>query len=317
MTFCLSFAVETYDLTKRYGNFRALDRLNIKIETSRIRVLLGPNGSGKTTFLHLISTVLRPSEGTASVLGYDIVRQQLQVRRLVAIAFQDPRGFWRHKPKHILSFHASMYGVREPERSKIVERTLKEFELWDSKDKKFMDLSGGQAKRLEVAKLFVSPPRLALLDEPTAMVDLDGKRLVWDKIKELSERGSTIIVATNEVREAEYLADKITIFSSGKDVVTDTLSNLKDSVRGGDVVDLEFAEPATSFVVEIIRTIPGTVGIIEVDPRHLRVSVTRSEDWLPIAVKHLQGVRIQSIHITEPSLDDIFMTIVKPRKSVA
>ncbi|MEM3637294.1 MAG: ABC transporter ATP-binding protein [Conexivisphaerales archaeon] len=312
----MSFAVETYELTKRYGDFKALDRLNIKIESGQIRVLLGPNGSGKTTFLHLISTVLRPSEGTASVLGYDIVRHQLQVRQLVAIAFQDPRGFWRHKPKHILSFHASMYGVKEPERSAIVERTLKEFELWESRDKKFMDLSGGQAKRLEVAKLFVSPPKLALLDEPTAMVDLDGKRLMWDKIKELKERGSTVIVATNEVREAEYLADKITIFSSGRDVVTDTLSNLKDSLKGGDIVDLEFAEPTTRYIIETIKSVPGTVGIIEVDPKHLRVSVSRSEDWLPITVKLLQGIRLQSVHITEPSLDDVFMTIVKPKKSV-
>ncbi|MEM0117665.1 MAG: ABC transporter ATP-binding protein [Conexivisphaerales archaeon] len=312
----MSFAVETYELTKRYGDFKALDRLNIKIESGQIRVLLGPNGSGKTTFLHLISTVLRPSEGTASVLGYDIVRHQLQVRQLVAIAFQDPRGFWRHKPKHILSFHASMYGVKEPERSAIVERTLKEFELWESRDKKFMDLSGGQAKRLEVAKLFVSPPKLALLDEPTAMVDLDGKRLMWDKIKELKERGSTVIVATNEVREAEYLADRITIFSSGRDVVTDTLSNLKDSLKGGDIVDLEFAEPTTRYIIETIKSVPGTVGIIEVDPKHLRVSVSRSEDWLPITVKLLQGIRLQSVHITEPSLDDVFMTIVKPKKSV-
>ncbi len=314
MTDWLSFAVETYDLTKRYGNFTALDKLNIKVESGQIRVLLGPNGSGKTTFLHLIATVLRPTEGTAKVLGYDIIKQQLKVRKLVSIAFQDPRGFWRHKPRHILSFHASMYGLKEPDKSAIVERTLKEFELWESRDKKFMDLSGGQAKRLEVAKLFVSYPQLALLDEPTAMVDLDGKRLMWDKIKELRERGSTVIVATNEVREAEYLADKITIFASGKDVVTDTLSNLKDSVKGGDIVDLEFAEPTNLFVMETIKSVPGTVGIIEIDPRHLRVSVSRSEDWLPITLKLLQGIKLQSVHITEPSLDDVFMTIVKPSK---
>jgi len=309
----MDFAVETFDLTKSYGDFHALDKLNIKIELGQIRVLLGPNGSGKTTFLHLISTVLRPSSGTAKVLGFDIIKQQLEVRRHVSIAFQDPRGFWRHKPKHILSFHASMYGIKEPERSSIVERTLKEFDLWESRDKKFMDLSGGQAKRLEVAKLFVHLPKLALLDEPTAMVDLDGKRMVWDKIKELKEKGSTVIVATNEVREAEYLADKITIFSSGKDIVTDTLSNLKDSVRGGDVVDLQFSDPITPAIVQILNQVPGTVALIEVDKNRLRVSVTRSEDWLPLAVSRIHGNRLTSVHITEPSLDDIFMTIVKPK----
>jgi len=309
----MDFAVETYDLTKSYGDFNALDKLNIKIELGQIRVLLGPNGSGKTTFLHLISTVLRPTKGTARVLGFDIVKQQLEVRKHVSIAFQDPRGFWRHKPKHILSFHASMYGIKDPERSSIVERTLKEFDLWESRDKKFMDLSGGQAKRLEVAKLFVHIPKLALLDEPTAMVDLDGKRLIWDKIKELKEKGCTVIVATNEVREAEYLADKITIFSSGKDIVTDTLPNLKDSVKGGDVVDMQFSDPVSPITLQTLKRLPGTVGIIEVDKNRLRISVTRSEDWLPLAVSSIHGNRLASVHITEPSLDDIFMTIVKPK----
>jgi len=309
----MDFAVETYDLTKSYGDFNALDKLNIKIELGQIRVLLGPNGSGKTTFLHLISTVLRPTKGTARVLGFDIVKQQLEVRKHVSIAFQDPRGFWRHKPKHILSFHASMYGIKDPERSSIVERTLKEFDLWESRDKKFMDLSGGQAKRLEVAKLFVHIPKLALLDEPTAMVDLDGKRLMWDKIKELKEKGCTVIVATNEVREAEYLADKITIFSSGKDIVTDTLPNLKDSVKGGDVVDMHFSDPISPITLQTLKRLPGTVGIIEVDKNRLRISVTRSEDWLPLAVSSIHGNRLASVHITEPSLDDIFMTIVKPK----
>jgi len=309
----MDFAVETYDLTKSYGDFNALDKLNIKIELGQIRVLLGPNGSGKTTFLHLISTVLRPTKGTARVLGFDIVKQQLEVRKHVSIAFQDPRGFWRHKPKHILSFHASMYGIKDPERSSIVERTLKEFDLWESRDKKFMDLSGGQAKRLEVAKLFVHIPKLTLLDEPTAMVDLDGKRLMWDKIKELKEKGCTVIVATNEVREAEYLADKITIFSSGKDIVTDTLPNLKDSVKGGDVVDMRFSDPISPITLQTLKRLPGTVGIIEVDENRLRIPVTRSEDWLPLAVSSIHGNRLASVHITEPSLDDIFMTIVKPK----
>ncbi len=206
-----------------------------------------------------------------------------------------------------------MYGIKDPERSSIVERTLKEFDLWESRDKKFMDLSGGQAKRLEVAKLFVHIPKLALLDEPTAMVDLDGKRLMWDKIKELKEKGCTVIVATNEVREAEYLADKITIFSSGKDIVTDTLPNLKDSVKGGDVVDMQFSDPISPITLQTLKRLPGTVGIIEVDKNRLRISVTRSEDWLPLAVSSIHGNRLASVHITEPSLDDIFMTIVKPK----
>ena len=304
------WAVETQDLTKKYGEKIALDRLNLRVKRGQILVILGPNGSGKTTFLHLISTVLKPSSGTASVMGYDIVKDPLKVRQVSAISFQDPRGFWRHKPSHILSFHASMYGVRSQERRDVVQKTLREFELLSSKDTKFMHLSGGQAKRLEVAKLFVHKPKLAIFDEPTTMVDLDGKRMIWDKIRELKEEnGSTVIVATNEVREAEYLADKITIFGGGKDLVTDTIDNLKDTVRGGDVVDLEFAFQIDNSVLDTLKGIQGTDVLVELETNHIRAHVNRSEDWLPVMTErmHQLGARISSIRVTEPSLDDVFM----------
>ncbi len=304
------WAVETTNLTKSFGKKAvALDRLNLKVNKDQILVLLGPNGSGKTTFLNLISTVLRPTSGTATVMGYDIVRQPLNVRQVSAISFQDARGFWRHKPGHILSFHASMYGVEGPERKRIVEQTLKDFELWNSRDTKFMHLSGGQAKRLEVAKMFVFKPKLAIFDEPTTQVDLDGKRKIWDRILKLKEEGSTVIVATNEVREAEYLADKISIFVKGKEIVTDSLPNLKDSVKGGDIVDLEFSLPLEERSLRAVEGIPGTEKLSLVGVNKLRVGVSKSEDWLPLMTERVQslGVRLKSIKVTEPSLDDVFL----------
>jgi ABC-2 type transport system ATP-binding protein len=309
----LEWAVEAKDLTKAYGKTLALDRSNLKVRDDEILVLLGPNGSGKTTFLQLVSTVLKPTSGTASVMGYDIIRQPLKVREVCAISFQDPRGFWRHKPTHILSFHASMYGVEKEERKKIVEQTLKEFELWDSRDTRFMNLSGGQSKRLEVAKMFVFKPKFAIFDEPTTMVDLDGKRMIWDKILELKESGSTILVATNEVREAEYLADRLSIFAKGKELVTDSLVNLKDSVKGGDVVDIELTSPMDEKTLLALQAITGTEKVTPVGPDKLRISVSKSEDWLPLMTEKVQsmGARIRSIKVTEPSLDDVFLEYTK------
>lgn len=302
-------AVETMGLTKTYGKSVALDRLTTKVEAGKILVLLGPNGSGKTTFLQLIATVLKPTEGTASVMGFDIIHEPQKVREVVAISFQDPRGFWRHKPKHILSFHAAMYGVSGAEREKVVDDALREFQLWESRDKRFMTLSGGQAKRLEVAKLFVYTPKLAIFDEPSAMVDLDGKRMIWDRIRSLKDNGSTIIVATNEVREAEYLADRISIFARGREVVSDTLANLKDSVKGGDVVNVEFASPVEDGTVGAIKGLRGTEDVVLVGPAKLRARVSRSEDWVPAMTSALygRGVKISSIRVEEPSLDDVFM----------
>ena len=302
-------AVQTHELTKSYGEARALDALSLGVRQGEILVLLGPNGSGKTTFLHLISTVLKPTSGTATVMGFDLVKQPLKVRESIGISFQEPRGFWRHKPYHILSFHASMYGMRGEERSMAVDDTLKQFELWPSRNKRFMELSGGQAKRLEVAKLFVHRPPVAVFDEPTAMVDLEGKRMIWDLIRVLREKGSTVIVATNEVREAEYLADRICIMKGGKELVTENLVTLKDSITGGDVVDLEVSAPITPGVLGAIQEVPGTVRVVQGGDRGLRTFVNKSEDWLPLMMMSMQelGVRVTSIRVSEPSLDDVFL----------
>lgn len=306
------YAVETKQLTKKYGNFVALDSLDLKIEQDQIIVLLGPNGSGKTTFLHLISTVLRPTSGTALVMGYDIISQQLHVRKMLGISFQEPRGFWRHKPRHILYFHASVHGIPEPLRSRLVDSALEEFGLSDAKNKRFMDLSGGQAKRLEVAKIFVQKPKIAIFDEPTAMIDLDGKRFIWDKIKELKEMGSTVIVATNEVREAEYLADNMMIFSSGRVLTSGSLEELKDSIRGGDRVDLVVARPLEEKIIQQLKGLQGTYAISEMQGNRLSIAVNKAEDWLPLAISLLNqsGTRVVSVKVSEPALDEIFMKII-------
>jgi ABC-2 type transport system ATP-binding protein len=305
----LEHAVETLNLAKRYGKASALVGLNLNVKMGEILVILGPNGSGKTTLLHLLSTVLRPSGGTAKVMGYDIVQQPLKVRETVGISFQEPRGFWRHKPAHILAFHAAVYGIEGAEAKQKVENTLREFELWESKDKMFMTLSGGQAKRLEVAKQFVRVPKVAIFDEPTSMVDLSGKRMIWDKIRQLRENGSTVIVATNEVREAEYLADRITIMSKGEEVVSDSLENLKDSVKGGDIVDITFNLPVDDSILERVRNVSGTERVFRSQDASMRVHVTKSEDWLPLMISTVQTneVKIRSVKVTEPSLDDVFI----------
>jgi len=133
--------------------------------------------------------------------------------------------------------------------------------------------------------------------------------MIWDKIRSLKEKGSTVIVATNEVREAEYLADRISIFTRGREVVSDTLVNLKDSVKGGDVVNLEFASPVGKETIDAIRELPGTEDAALVDTAKVRARVSRSEDWLPSMTSALyaRGIRLASIRVEEPSLDDVFM----------
>jgi ABC-2 type transport system ATP-binding protein len=305
------YAVETRNLVKRYGKAYALKGLDFTVDLDEIMVLLGPNGSGKTTLLLTLATVLKPTSGNARVLGLDVIKQPTKVRQILGICFQDARGFWRHKPAEILQFHAAMCGIKKSERKALIESVLKELELWDARDKLFMHLSGGQAKRLEVAKLLIQRPKFAIFDEPSSQVDLRGKRTIWEQILKLREKGSTILVATNEVREAEYLADRVTILDQGKSVVCDTVQNLKDKITGGDIVELEL-EPAedNTEILDALGKIPGTVKLMPLDKNKYKAYVSIGEAWVPkmTSLCYERKVRVSSVRVTEPSLDDVFLS---------
>ena len=302
-------AIEIKDLTKLYGKTKALKGLDFTLNEGEIMVLLGPNGSGKTTLLLILATVLKPTSGTASVMGFDVVKQPTRVRQILGISFQDARGFWRHKPMEILRFHATVCGVPKDKREALIEQILKDLELWDARGKLFMHLSGGQTKRLEVAKLLVQRPRLAIFDEPSSQVDLRGKRTIWDHIRKLRDDGSTVLVATNEVREAEYLADRITILDQGQSVVCQTVQRLKDSIAGGDIVELEVEAPKNNNIIEELSKIKGTFRVIASNENQLRAYVSMAEAWVPKMTNlcYQKNIRVLSVRVTEPSLDDVFL----------
>jgi ABC-2 type transport system ATP-binding protein len=298
-------------LVKQYGKTYALKGLDFTVNPEEIMVLLGPNGSGKTTLLMTLATVLKPTSGTAKVMGLDVVKSPTKVRQILGISFQDARGFWRHKPAEILRFHAAMCGVKKSERKAKIEQILKDMELWDARNKLFMQLSGGQTKRLEVSKVLVQSPKFAIFDEPSSQVDLRGKRTIWEKIHELREKGATLLVATNEVREAEYLADRVTILDEGKSIICDTVQNLKDKITGGDIVELELehAENDGAFQEELAK-IPGTVKLTALNENKYKAYVSIGEAWVPkmTSLCYEKKIHVSSVRVTEPSLDDVFLS---------
>ena len=305
------YAAETQSLVKRYGKAYALKGLDFTVNPEEIMVLLGPNGSGKTTLLLTLATVLKPTAGTAKVMGLDVIKQPTKVRQVLGISFQDARGFWRHKPAEILQFHAAMCGIKKSERQALIETVLKELELWDARNKLFMHLSGGQAKRLEVAKLMIQRPKFAIFDEPSSQVDLRGKRTIWEQILRLRKQGSTILVATNEVREAEYLADRVTILDQGKSIVCDTVQNLKDKITGGDIVEIELEQSVDDTEIQReLGKIPGTAKLIPLEKNSYKAYVSIGEAWVPkmTSLCYEKKIRVSSVRVTEPSLDDVFLS---------
>jgi ABC-2 type transport system ATP-binding protein len=277
--------IETYNLTKKFGNFTAVDHLNLKIREDEIFGLLGPNGAGKTTTLLMLTTVIKPTEGTAVVGGYDIRKSPDKARQLIGISFQEPKLLWVSTPWNVINWHAKVAGLSAQERKKRVKWILKEFDMWEHRKKSVHALSGGMRKRIEIAKLLIQRPKIAIIDEPTAQIDVVGKYKIWGMVKTLREEGSTIILATNELYEADNLSDRIAIMHEGKLVVCDTPRNLKDSIPGGDIVDVHFDKEVQQKALEKMKSINKVTEIVQVKPDHLRIYLNQVEKVIPKIVK--------------------------------
>ncbi len=298
--------VRIIDLTKKYGSTLAVDHLNLEVQEGEILGLLGPNGAGKSSVLMILSTIIKPTAGTAEVGGYDVRKNPYEVRELIGIAFQEPKLFWMNTPWEILNWHARVCGVKNPRQK--VETMLKELELWDARKKLSHELSGGMKKRVEVAKVLIQRPKVAIVDEPTAQIDVGGKYQIWDMIRALRNDGSTIILATNELSEADRLSDRVAIMFHGRLRICDTPRNLKDSIQGGDVIDIRLDAPIENKTLSELKGIGGIVDLAVVKPTHVRIYLNRAEKMLPKIMKVLSvlGVGISSINMKEPSLDDVF-----------
>jgi len=296
------------DLTKKFGNLAAVDHLNLEIEEGEILGFLGPNGAGKTTAILMVATVIRPTDGTAFVGEYDIRKDPDKVRGLLGIAFQEPKMLWVSTPWDIVNWHAKVCGLTTDERKRRVKEVMEALDMWGYRRKNVHALSGGMRKRVEIAKVLIQRPRIAIVDEPTAQIDIVGKHRIWNMLRRLRDEGSTIILATNELYEADILSDRVAIIHRGKLLVCDTPKKLKDSIIGGDIVDIQLEKEAPLKIVQQLKGLREVVKILQVKPSNLRLYLNQVEEVVPRIMNLLmkEDVQINSIRMSEPSLDDVF-----------
>lgn len=300
--------IRIQNLTKKFGNVAAVDHLNLEIEDGEILGLLGPNGAGKTTAILMLATVIKPTEGTACVGEYDIRKQPEKVRGLLGIAFQEPKMLWVSTPWDVVNWHAKVCGLSTEERKRRVKEVLDAVDMWDARKKNVHALSGGMRKRVEMAKVLIQRPKVAIVDEPTAQIDIVGKHRIWNMLFELRDEGSTIILATNELYEADKLSDRVGILHKGKLLVCDTPKKLKDSIVGGDIVDVQLERTPPARVVEELKGLKEVVDVLQVKPSNMRLYLNRVEEVVPRIMNLFakQDVPILSFRMSEPSLDDVF-----------
>jgi ABC-2 type transport system ATP-binding protein len=296
------------DLTKTFGSTKAVDHLSLDIEEGEIFGLLGPNGAGKSTTILLLATVIRPTEGTATVGGYDIRKSPEKVRALLGLAFQEPKMLWVSTPWDIVNFHAKICGLSTEERKRKVKEVLEMLEMWEFRHRTVHALSGGMRKRVEIAKVLIQKPKIAIVDEPTAQIDVVGKHKIWKMLRDLCDSGTTIILATNELYEADMLSDRVGILHRGKLLVCDTPKKLKDSIPGGDIIDIKLEKDVTMKDVEALKDFKEVVDIHQLRANDLRLHLNKVEEVVPRIMNFLttRNLPVSSIRMSEPSLDDVF-----------
>jgi ABC-2 type transport system ATP-binding protein len=300
--------IRMVNLTKKFGDFTAVDHLNLEVEEGEILGILGPNGAGKTTTLLMLTTVIKPTEGTAYIGPYDVTKEPDKARTLIGMAFQEPKLLWVDAPWDILNWHAKVCGLPSDERKKRVRWALEELEIWNDRFKSVHAFSGGMRKRVEIAKILIQRPKIAIVDEPTAQIDVVGKHRIWNMLRDLRKEGSTILLATNELYEADVLSDRVAIMHKGKLLVCDEPKKLKDSIPGGDVVEITLEKEVSDKVLEKLKEIPRVVNVLTIKQNQLKIYMNQAEEVLPKITELFVKAQIQvrSIRMSEPSLDDVF-----------
>ena len=222
------------------GGLEALKGVNLEIQRGEILALLGPNGAGKTTLINAICGIVLPTSGTISVDGYDVVKDFRKTRSMIGLVPQELHLEAFEKVFQNVSYTRGLYGKKKD--PAYIEKILKDLSLWDKKDSKLRELSGGMKKRALIAKALSHEPKILFLDEPTAGVDINLLRDMWRAVKELKENGVTIILTTHYIEEAEAISDRVSVINNGEIIITDNKNDLMRKM-GQKNLTIEFQEP--------------------------------------------------------------------------
>jgi len=302
----MKYVIETNKLTRRFNGFTAVDSVNLQIEEGELFGLLGPNGAGKTTTLSMLSTILKPTSGTAKVNGFDVNTQQDEVRNSIGIVFQDPSLDDELTAYENLDFHGMIYGMPADRRKERIKEVLELVNLSEKSNMQVKKFSGGMKRRLEIARGLIHHPKVLFLDEPTLGLDPQTRRNIWDHIKEMNKSENvTIVLTTHYMEEADSLCDKVAVIDFGKIIALDSPEKLKHSL-GGDIISLEADSSLLSHLKKIkeikkIKNMNGSMSISAEDAEHVIPTIFN------IAQKH--KLEIHSISLHHPTLEDVFIQL--------
>ena len=305
----MTATISVSNLSKTYASgFTALRNVNLEIRRGEIFALLGPNGAGKTTLIGTICGLVRPSEGTIRVDGHDIFREYRATRSLIGLVPQELTTDAFESVWGTVSFSRGLFG--KPPNPAYIEKVLRELSLWDKKDNKIITLSGGMKRRLLIAKALSHEPRVLFLDEPTAGVDVELRRDMWQLVRSLREGGVTIILTTHYIEEAEEMADRIGVINKGELMLVEDKDELMRKL-GRKQLTLQLQSPLERIPPSLARH--GLVLAAGGDEMVYTYDAQAGRDGIASLLRDLagSGIAFRDVHTSQSSLEDIFVDLVR------
>jgi ABC-2 type transport system ATP-binding protein len=299
-------------LSKTYATgFQALKRVDLEIRGGEIFALLGPNGAGKTTLINIVCGIVNPSAGRVTVDGHDIIEDYRAARSLIGLVPQELHTDAFETVAVTVGYSRGLWG--KPKDPALVERVLKDLSLWDKKDSKIMTLSGGMKRRVLIAKALAHEPQVLFLDEPTAGVDVELRKDMWQLVRDLRASGVTVILTTHYIEEAEQMADRVGVINRGELIVVEEKATLMRKL-GKKELKIQLQKPLAAIPPELadyrLTLSPdGAELIYTFDTRAERPRITALLEELI-----RQGIRFKDINTTQSSLEDIFVDLLRQRQ---
>ena len=300
--------VEVDHLTKRFGDFCAVDALSFNVGHGEVFGLLGPNGAGKSTLIRMLTTLVPPTTGTARINGFDIVRQANDVRKCIGVIPQAMTTDLDLSAVENLSIFAKLYGIPGEKRRRIIKQLLAAVDLEQWADKPVKMFSGGMRRRLEIARGLVHEPKLFFLDEPTTGLDPVSRVAVWDMLERLKrERDLTILVTTHYMDEADKLCDRVAIVDHGKLVALDSPLKLKASIPGKNILEVSFSDVPQGWI-SVLQALPD-VADVKADDHVFRLSSNNGPRTTLALVEAARqaAIALTSLSVQSTTLDDVFV----------